>query len=75
MTVVARRQRARPEIPESLGYRLKRALLGAPLVTEQLSQERLSNPVALGVLSPDCISSTAYGTEQMLVILVPLRQP
>jgi amino acid transporter len=68
---VARRQRARPEIPESLGYRLKRTLLGPPLVTEQLSQERLSNPVALGVLSPDCISSSAYGTEQMLVILVP----
>jgi amino acid transporter len=54
-----------------MGYRLKRALLGPPLVTEQLSQERLSNPVALGVLSPDCISSSAYGTEQMLVILVP----
>jgi amino acid transporter len=69
--VVARRQRARPEIPESLGYRLKRTLLGPPLVTEQLSQERLRNPVALGVLSPDCISSSAYGTEQMLVILVP----
>jgi amino acid transporter len=69
--VVARRQRARPEIPESVGYRLKRTLLGPPLVTEQLSQERLRNPIALGVLSPDCISSTAYGTEEMLVILVP----
>ena len=69
--MVARRQRARPEIPETIGYRLKRTLLGPPLVTEQLSQERLRNPIALGVLSPDCISSTAYGTEQMLVILVP----
>ena len=69
--MVARRQRARPEIPETIGYRLKRTLLGPPLVTEQLSQERLRNPIALGVLSPDCISSSAYGTEQMLVILVP----
>jgi len=51
---------------------LKRRLLGKPLVTEQLVQERLSSPVALGVLSPDCISSTAYGTEEMLAILVPL---
>ncbi len=74
MTVVARRQRARPEIPETLGYRLKRTLLGPPLVTEQLSQERLRKPIALGVLSPDCISSTAYGTEEMLVDPRPLRR-
>jgi hypothetical protein len=34
--------------------------LGKPLITEQLKSERLSNPVALGVLSPDAISSSAY---------------
>jgi amino acid transporter len=50
---------------------LKRRALGPPLVTEQLSQERLSKPLALGVLSSDCISSTAYGTEEILTILVP----
>jgi amino acid transporter len=61
----------RPQLPETRSYRLKRALLGKPLVSEQLSEERLSNPVALGVLSPDCISSTAYGSEEMLTILVP----
>ncbi|MHB1533338.1 MAG: amino acid permease [Acidimicrobiales bacterium] len=61
----------RPLLPESRSYRLKRRLLGKPLVTEQLSEERLSNPIALGVLSPDCISSTAYGTEEILTILVP----
>jgi amino acid transporter len=61
----------RTALPESRGYRLKRRLLGEPLVTAQLSGERLSNPVALGVLSPDCISSSAYGTEEMLVILIP----
>jgi amino acid transporter len=65
------RPRRRPDLPESRSYRLKRALLGKPLVTEQLSEERLSSPVALGVLSPDCISSTAYGTEEMLTVLVP----
>jgi len=59
------------ELPEPLSYRLKRRLLGPPLVTEQLSEERLGKPTALGVLSPDCISSTAYGTEEMLRILVP----
>ena len=59
------------DIPETLRYRLKNKLLGPPLVNEQLSSERLSRPVALGVLAPDCISSSAYGTEEMLTQLVP----
>ena len=57
-------------LPESLSYRLKKALLGPPLITERLSVERLGKPTALGVLSPDCISSTAYGTEEILFVLV-----
>ena len=58
------------EIPESLGYRVKKRLLGKPLVTEELAHEKLSNPVALGVLASDCISSSAYGSEAMLVQMV-----
>ena len=58
-------------LPETIGYVLKRVLLGRPLVTEQLRGERLSNRVALGVLSPDAISSSAYGTEEMLIELLP----
>ena len=58
--------------PETLGYRLKRVLLGRPFVTEQLSGERLNRPIALGVLAPDCISSSAYGTEQILTQLTPI---
>ena len=57
-------------LPESLSYRLKKALLGPPLITERLSVERLGKPTALGVLSPDCISSTAYGSEEILYVLV-----
>ncbi|MDA8312364.1 MAG: amino acid permease [Actinomycetota bacterium] len=57
--------------PETLRYRLKNRLLGPPLVSEQLRSERLSRPIALGVLAPDCISSSAYGTEEMLTQLVP----
>jgi amino acid transporter len=49
----------------------KRAVLGKPLTTEQLESERLSNPVALGALSPDAISSTAYGPEQVMIELLP----
>ena len=56
---------------ESAGYRLKRLILGKPLITDELKSERLSNPVALGVLSPDAISSTAYGTEVILIELLP----
>ena len=44
-------------LTEGLGYVIKRKLLGKPLVTEQLSEERLSKPLALGVLSCDGISS------------------
>jgi amino acid transporter len=58
-------------IPETRRYRLKNKLLGPPLVTEQLSSERLGRPSALGVLAPDCISSSAYGTEEMLTQMVP----
>src|SRR5450756_1226397 len=59
------------DIPETLRYRLKNTLLGPPLVNEKLSDERLGRPAALGVLAPDCISSSAYGTEQMLTQLIP----
>jgi amino acid transporter len=53
-------------LPEPLSYRLKKKLLGEPITTERLSEERLGKVTALGVLAPDCISSTAYGTEEML---------
>ena len=46
-------------------------VLGKPLISEQLESERLSNPVALGALSPDAISSTAYGPEQVMIELLP----
>ena len=49
----------------------KRVVLGKPLTSEQLESERLSNPIALGALSPDAISSTAYGPEQVMIELLP----
>src|SRR5262249_40028267 len=33
-------------------------------------EERLSKPLALGVLAPDGISSSAYGTEEILIELI-----
>ena len=57
-------------LPETFGYSVKRRLLGPPLVNDQLGEERLSVPLALGVLSPDGISSSAYGTEEILIELL-----
>src|SRR5262245_8672555 len=42
------------------------------MVNEQLHQERLSRPLALGVLSCDGISSAAYGTEEILIEMLPV---
>jgi amino acid transporter len=58
-------------IPVSIADIAKRVFLGKPLITDELATEKLSNPVALGALSPDAISSTAYGTEQILIELLP----
>src|SRR2546430_8596092 len=49
---------------------LKRWLLGHPLKTSQATHERLSNPVALAIFSSDPLSSVAYATEEILLVLV-----
>ncbi len=59
------------ELPETYWYSVKRRLLGPPLVNEQLRTERLSKPLALGVLSCDGISSANYGSELILHELLP----
>jgi amino acid transporter len=65
-----------PEVPreseryQSAGYRLKRALLGRPLKTSEQHEEKIRKRVALAVFSSDPISSTAYATEEMLLVLV-----
>ena len=59
------------DLPETHWYSVKRRLLGPPLVNEQLQEERLSKPLALGVLSCDGISSANYGSELILHELLP----
>ena len=61
-----------PLPPDSIGYRLKCKLLGQPMHTEQLEDERLGKPVALAVFASDNLSSSAYATEEILRVLVPL---
>ncbi|HEV2929031.1 MAG TPA: amino acid permease, partial [Propionibacteriaceae bacterium] len=55
---------------QSTGYRAKKLLLGPALKTAQLAHERISKRVALAVFSSDPISSTAYATEEILLVLV-----
>ena len=40
--------------------------------TRTSREQRLSKKLALGVLSPDGISSSAYGTEEILIELMPI---
>lgn len=49
---------------------LKKALLGESLPTSAHAEERLSNATALAVLSSDALSSVAYATEEILLVLV-----
>ena len=50
---------------------LKRWLVGYPLKTAQAEHERLSKRLALAVFSSDALSSVAYATEEILLVLVP----
>jgi amino acid transporter len=54
---------------ERLTGRIRRALIGPPLNSTALQQERMSKKVALAVLSSDALSSVAYGPQAMLVVL------
>src|SRR5215471_12734246 len=49
---------------------LKRWLVGAPMSLAQARHERLTKTVALAVFSSDALSSVAYATEEILLILV-----
>jgi amino acid transporter len=59
----------RPVPPHTL---FKRLLIGRPLATDQAISQRLRKLVALPVFSSDAISSTGYGTEVILGVLVPV---
>jgi len=48
---------------------LKRFLVGSPIRTERLAHERLTKKIALAIFSSDALSSTAYATEQILLVL------
>jgi amino acid transporter len=57
-------------LPEPIGYRIKKRFLGPALHTDQLAHERLGKPTALAVFASDNLSSAAYATEEILRALV-----
>ncbi|MHA6533242.1 APC family permease [Paenibacillus sp. BAC0078] len=51
---------------------LKRFLIGRPLKSEQLGEQKLNKTKALAILSSDALSSVAYGPEQILLVLITI---
>ena len=49
---------------------LKRVLIGRPLSNDEADHQRISKTIGLAVFSSDAISSTAYATGEILIVLV-----
>ncbi|MBC8099428.1 MAG: APC family permease [Armatimonadetes bacterium] len=52
-----------------MGLNLGRLLVGKPLATTDLEHQSISRPIGLAVFASDALSSTAYATEEILIIL------
>ncbi|MBS2968325.1 APC family permease [Metabacillus sp. KIGAM252] len=53
-------------------HSLKRLLIGRPLKSGELGEQKLNKKKALAILSSDALSSVAYGPEQILIVLVTI---
>jgi len=51
---------------------VKRLLIGSPLSSREFRHQRLSRIVALPIFGADAIASTAFATQEILVVLVPV---
>ncbi|MNW49424.1 hypothetical protein D3C74_268400 [compost metagenome] len=51
---------------------IKRVLIGQPLKSAQLGEQKLNKTKALAILSSDALSSVAYGPEQILIVLMTI---
>lgn len=49
---------------------IKRFLIGRPLKSNALGDQKLNKTKALAILSSDALSSVAYGPEQILIVLI-----
>ena len=63
-----------PGAPSAMSVqRLKRVLVGRPIPTSLDQHERLSRVTGLAVFASDALSSVAYATEEILLVLVAGR--
>jgi amino acid transporter len=53
-----------------VAYVARRLVIGPPLRSTAIAEERMGRGLALAVLAPDALSSVAYGPEAMMAILV-----
>ncbi|WP_449619558.1 APC family permease [Robertmurraya sp. Marseille-Q9965] len=53
-------------------FPLKRLLIGRPLKSTELGEQKLNKTKALAILSSDALSSVAYGPEQILIVLITI---
>ncbi|MGA1144912.1 MAG: hypothetical protein ACO3VL_07145, partial [Ilumatobacteraceae bacterium] len=51
---------------------LKRFFIGKPIASSEDAHHRLSKKIALPVFASDAISSTAYATEEILIVFLSL---
>ena len=52
-----------------MGINVGKFLIGEPLRTQDLQHQAISKPIGLAVFASDALSSTAYATEEILIIL------
>lgn len=50
-------------------FNLGRFLIGKPLETKELPHQAIGKPIGLAVFASDALSSSAYATQEMLIIL------
>lgn len=55
---------------ESVWRGFKRVVVGAPLATSELEGQKISKTKALAVFSSDALSSSAYATDEILLVLI-----
>ncbi|MBK6669642.1 MAG: APC family permease [Actinobacteria bacterium] len=56
--------------PRPRGGSLKRILVGKPIASDEADHQRISKVVGLAVFSSDAISSTAYASGEVMLVLV-----
>ena len=56
-------------LPERVWRGVRRVAMGSPISSEELEEQRLPKTKALAVFSSDALSSSAYATDEILLVL------